>query len=443
MNNMKTIKSILIVAFFLLIKNSLAVTSDTVNANIFHALVEQLSQAVIQDGFNPPQASRIYAYCNIAAYEALIHSTKNYSSLGKQLNGLGDVPKPDAKLQYDFRYSAVVAFSKVARALVYRVFVTDASEKNLLAKLEKENLPQVTIENSKKYGNDLADFIITWIKQDNFAQLKTMQRYELKGTPGTWEPTPPAYLDALEPNWSKIRPLVMKSADQFKPAPPYEFSEDTASAFYKEAIEVYNTVNGLTRERLIIAKYWDDSPAHVETSGHFMFVTRKLTPGGHWMNIIKIVAKEKKSDMMECAHLYAISSITLFDAFISCWDEKFRSNLIRPETFINRNIEPNWQPVFETPPFPEYTSGHSVASASVAKALTNLIGDNIAFVDSSEVPFNLSFRKFNSFNEAANEAAMSRLYAGIHFRKAIEEGQKQGRAVADYILKTLVTKKND
>ncbi len=439
MNIIKTCFFIFCILFF---KNSTAVTTDTANATIIHTLVEQLSQAVIQDGFNPPQASRIYAYCNIAAYEALINSTKNYSSLGKQLNGFGEVPKPDTKLQYDFRYSAVVAFSKVARTLVYRVFVTDAAEKNLLAKLEKENIPQTTIENSKKFGNDLADFIIAWVKQDNFAQLKTMQRYELKETPGSWEPTPPGYLDAAEPNWYKIRPLVLKTTDQFKPEPPYEFSEDKSSDFYKDAIEVYNIVNELNRERLIIAKYWDDSPAHIEASGHFMYVTRKLTPGGHWMNIIKIVTQAKNLEMMECARIYTLASITLFDGFISCWDEKYRSNLVRPETYINRYIEPNWQPVFETPPFPEYTSGHSVISSSVAATLTQLLGDNIAFVDSSEVPFNLSFRKFNSFNEAANEASMSRLYAGIHYRRAIEQGQKQGRRVSEFVLKTLVTKKD-
>jgi len=442
MNKMRILKLFLLFTFLLIVKNSLANPNDTANANLVHVLVEQLSQAVIQDGFNPPQAIRIYAYCNITAYEALINSAKNYSSLGNQLNGLGDVPKPDAKLQYDFRYAAVVAFSKVARSLVYRIFVTDATEKNLLAKLEKENTPQPTIDNSKKYGNELADFMIAWIKNDNFTQLKTMQRYELKGTPGSWEPTPPGYLDAAEPNWCKIRPLVMKSVDQFKPSPPHEFSEDTASQFYKEAIEVYNTVNELTRDRLIIAKYWDDSPAHIETSGHFMYVSRKLTPGGHWMNIIKIVAKDKQLNMLESIRAYTLGSITMFDAFISCWDEKFKSDVIRPETYINRYIEPNWQPVFETPPFPEYTSGHSVASASIATIITAVIGDNIAFVDSSEVPFNLSFRKYKSFNDAANEAAMSRLYAGIHYRKAIEEGQKQGRAVANNVLKTLKTKED-
>ena len=438
---MKNIRLIIVVVSFLSFENSIAGNTDTANANIVHTLVEQLSQAIMQDGFNPPQASRIYAYCNITAYEALINTSKDYASLGKQLNGLGELPKPDSKLNYDFRYSAIVAFSKVARALVYRVFITNSAEKGLLTKLEKENISSETIENSNKYGNDLADYIIAWIKKDNFIQLKIMQRYELKGTPGTWQPTPPAYLDALEPNWNKIRPLVMKTADQFKPAPAFEFSEDTASDFYKQNYFVYKTVNDLTPEKLSVSKFWDDSPAHNEASGHFMYVSRKLTPGGHWLNIVKIIAKDKQFDALECSRIYAIASIALFDGFISCWDEKYRSNLLRPESYINKYINSDWRPVFETPPFPEHTSGHSVISNAVATVLTKLIGENISFTDSTEVPFNLSVRKFNSLTEAAKEASLSRIYSGIHYEKSITEGEKQGRGVGEYILKSLVTKK--
>jgi hypothetical protein len=436
---MKSPKLILFFISFLLFKNSVAGISDTANANILHSLVEQLSQAIIQDGFNPPQASRIYAYCNIAAYEALINSSNEYVSLGKQLNGLGELPTPDQNLKYDFRYAAVISFSKVARALVYRGFVIDASEKSLLDKL---NTDLEVAANSKKYGNDLADYIITWIKQDNFAQLKTMQRYELKGLPGTWEPTPPAYMDAAEPNWNKIRPLVMKTADQFKPAPPFEFSTDTLSDFYKQNYFIYKTVNDISSEKLEIANFWDDSPSHNESSGHFMYVSRKFSPGGHWLNIVKITTKDERLDILECSRLYALSSIALYDGFISCWDEKYRSNLLRPETYINKYIDSDWRPVFETPPFPEHTSGHTVISNSVAMILTDIIGDNIPFIDSTEVPFNLPVRKFSSFNEATQEASMSRIYAGVHYQRAMTEGEKQGKAIAEYILKKLTTKKD-
>lgn len=437
---MKSLKLILFFLSVLLFKNSVAGISDTANANIIHTLVEQLSQAIIQDGFNPPQASRIYAYCNIAAYEALINSSDEYVSLGKQLNGLGELPKPDENLKYDFRYAAVIAFSKVARSMVYRGFVIDASEKNMLGKLNIENSDIEVIGNSKKYGNDLADYIITWIKHDNFTQLKTMQRYELKGIPGTWEPTPPAYMDASEPNWNKIRPLVMKTADQFKPAPPFEFSTDTGSDFYKQNFFIYKTVNEISPEKLEVANFWDDSPSHNESSGHFMYVSRKLSPGGHWLNIVKITAKDEKLDILECSRLYTLSSIALYESFISCWDEKYRSNLVRPETYINRYIDAEWRPVFETPPFPEHTSGHTVISNAVATVLTELIGDTISFIDSTEVPFNLPVRKFSSFSNAAQEASISRIYAGIHYQRAMTEGEKQGKAIAEYILINLTTK---
>jgi hypothetical protein len=132
-----------------------------------------------------------------------------------------------------------------------------------------------------------------------------------------------------------------------------------------------------------------------------------------------------------------VVALTLHDAFISCWQEKYKSDRIRPESAINTLLDPTWRPMLQTPPFPEYTSGHSVASSSVAVVLTYLLGDNFIFLDTSEIFFGLPAREFKSFNQAAEEAAVSRLYGGIHFRDACDNGLVQGKQVGQFVLSTL------
>jgi hypothetical protein len=177
---------------------------------------------------------------------------------------------------------------------------------------------------------------------------------------------------------------------------------------------------------------------HVQ--GHAMFATKKITPGGHWMGITKLAARQSGADIMRSAEAYARTSIALADGFISSWDEKFRTNVIRPETVINAYIDEQWEPLLQTPPFPEYTSGHSVISTAAAVVLSDQFGPAFAFTDSTEAPYGLPARAFGSFQQAAAEAAISRLYGGIHYRRAIEQGVIQGRKVGGQVLQRVRTR---
>jgi hypothetical protein len=254
-------------------------------------------------------------------------------------------------------------------------------------------------------------------------------------------------MDGIEPHWNKIRPFVIDSANQFIPTPPPPFSMEEGSEFYKEVKEVYDismeiTQKGDASEEIAIAQFWDCNPYVSVTRGHLMFATKKISPGAHWIGIVKIAAKKTNSDFNKTVYAYTKTSMAIADAFISCWDEKYRSNLIRPETLINEHIDENWKPVLQTPPFPEYTSGHSVVSGAAATALTDIFGDNFTFEDDTETEFGLPVRSFNSFNEAADEAAISRMYGGIHYRKAVAVGVKQGRDLGKYVLDHLAMTKN-
>jgi hypothetical protein len=216
--------------------------------------------------------------------------------------------------------------------------------------------------------------------------------------------------------------------------------EDSASEFYKLAREVYDVGKKLTEKERFIASYWDCNPFAINTSGHMSIGFKKISPGGHWMNITGIATARAKLDLDRGIMVHALVAATLMDAFISCWDEKYRSSRVRPETVINRYIDPKWQPLLQTPPFPEYTSGHSVISTAVAEILTYLLGDSFSFRDDTEVIFDLPTRDFKSFREAAEEAAISRLYGGIHYRDAITGGQVQGKAIGRYIIEKLKNK---
>jgi hypothetical protein len=198
-------------------------------------------------------------------------------------------------------------------------------------------------------------------------------------------------------------------------------------------MEVYEVTNKLSAEEKLIANFWDCNPFKVEFSGHMAMGVKKISPGGHWMGIAGIAAVKEALSFAETAYVHALVGLTLHDAFTSCWKAKYETDRIRPETVINQTFDPTWKPLLQTPPFPEYTSGHSVISRASAVVLTGYFGDNFEFIDTSELFFGLPARPFNSFLSASEEAAVSRLYGGIHFRDSIENGLSQGEKIGEMI----------
>jgi len=261
-----------------------------------------------------------------------------------------------------------------------------------------------------------------------------MTRYNVQRVEEKWQPTPPDYMDATEPWWNKIMPLALDSCSQCKPPAPYAYSSKQNSLFFKDAVTVYKSAHQLTDSLKEITAFWDDNPFVMNHSGHAAFATKKMTPGGHWIAIASLACQQSKASEVKTAQALAATSIALLDGFISCWDEKYRSEVVRPATFINHYIDPNWQPFLQTPPFPEYPSGHSVVSASAAVVLTQLFGENFNFTDSSEMQYQGVARSFPSFYAAANEAGLSRFYGGIHYMNAINKGSVQGKEVGRIVL---------
>jgi len=408
---------------------------------LFHASVQRLTDVIVHDIFSPPVASRIYAYPSIAAYEALIHDYPNYASMAGQLTDLEALPKPDQDKEYCFPVAASYAFLHTGKTLIFSEAKIEEYLQEVEAQFKSLEMPSAVYDRSKEYGEKISKHILAWADKDHYKETRTYPRYSITEEEGRWKPTPPDYMDGIEPHWMKIRPFVLDSATQFVPDPPTPFSMDKDSKFFEETMEVYKALEEDKEDRLAIASFWDCNPFVSHHQGHVMFATKKITPGGHWMGIAKIAAQQSGADLMKTAETYMLTAISLADAFISCWDEKYRSSLIRPETVINNYIDEDWVPALQTPPFPEHTSGHSVISSAASIALTHLYGDNFVFVDSTEVRYGLPVRKFNSFYDAANEAAVSRLYGGIHYRPAIDYGVDQGKKVGQFIIEELNTRK--
>ena len=415
-------------------------TSELDKPTYYHQSLKNLTDVIVHDIFSPPIASRIYAYPNIAAYEVLVHAHPEYRSLANQLNGLTPIPAPDTSKQIDLYLASLHAFLTVGKALIFSEEKIDAYRESLYTDFKKGSLPEEIFLPSIAYGEKVATHILQWAANDNYKETRSLPKYTIRQDDAYWKPTPPDYMEGIEPHWNKIRPFVLDSASQFKPAPALTFDMTKGSPFYKQVMEVYETGRQLKEESLNIAKFWDCNPYVSHVQGHAMFATKKITPGGHWIGITGIASQKAKADFMETVAAYTLVSISLFDGFISCWDEKWRSVVIRPETVINKYIDEDWVPLLQTPPFPEYTSGHSVVSNASAEVLTHLYGNNFAFRDTSELEYGLPERSFTSFRNAGNEASLSRLFGGIHYRQAIEEGVKQGKKVGNIVIERVKLK---
>ncbi len=413
------------------------------NPQFIHKSLRKITDIITYDIFPPPIASRIYAYATIAGYEALIPAFPAQRSLAGQVKGLSETPQPEAGKTYCFPLASAQAMLLVGKKMTFSDDEMDIYIKNIHEDFKKLNMPNDVFQNSLKYGEAVAAHILAWSGKDNYKESRSAAKYSIDlKSKSKWQPTPPMYAEAIEPHWRSIRPLTLDSAAQFKPARPTAFSIDKKSQFYKEAMEVFEVGqknDDFTRET---ARFWDDNAIATQVQGHFMTSVKKITPGGHWLNITRSVAEEQKADVMKSMESYTLVAVGLLDAFISCWDEKYRSEHIRPETYINTYINQDWRPnPLQTPPFPEYTSGHSVVSGASAAILGQLYGKNVAFTDSTEVQYGIPERRFESFDKAAQQAAISRMYGGIHFRPAIENGVVQGENIGKYVITKVKTKK--
>ena len=379
-------------------------------------------------GFTPPVAARAIAYSGVALYEAVVPGLPAYQSLAGQLTNLGTLPQPDAGQRYNWAVAANAAEALMIKNLFGNARVT---QRATLDSLETAlNLPFRTaaeFDRSVKFGQQVAQAVFDWSRTDG-----GHEGY-LNGQPtgyvppvgaGLWVPTTPGAAGlALQPTWGHNRLFVPADAALPMPALPYTYSTDPNSSYYAQVLEVYNTSRTLTAAQRTIATYWADAG-------------KTITPPGHMLSITSIVLRDRKASLAVAAEAYARVGIAVADAFVGCWKCKYEYNWQRPVTAVRAMIDPTWRPAWPTPPFPEFVSGHATQSAATAQVLADMFGAQTAFVDNTHQMRGPGFepRPFTSFADFAAEAAVSRLYGGIHFRNGNEvglaEGQKVGRNVS-------------
>ncbi len=398
--------------------------------------VWSLTEVMYHDVVNPPAAARFYAYSVLTGYEILSRLDRNVSAFQKMLR---EYPVIILNVSTEVNQELAVLYGilETGKNIIPSGYLLEEKQQDLVNVFKSKKYSSEIIVSSIAFAKIIAKQIVRYAATDGYFKLSTLQRYTPVNSKASWKPTPPEYMAAIEPHWQTIRTFFLDSAQQFKPTPCVEFSEDLSSDFIKLAQDVYTITNQLNEEQKWIANFWDCNPFAVQFQGHMSIGLKKISPGGHWMCIAGIAAKDAGLDFKNTMLLHTLVALTLHDAFISCWDEKYRSNRIRPETVINRYIDPKWKPILQTPPFPEYSSGHSVISTAAAEVLTYFLGDNFSFDDSTETYIGIPMRKFSSFRLAAAEARISRLYGGIHFRDAIENGREEGKNVGEFIIRKL------
>lgn len=396
---------------------------------------------VLKENLSPPAAARAYAYAALAMYEALVPGMPTRVSLAGQVSGGLRSVRPDHRGAIDWPAALSTAVAAVLRnVLPFRAETTrpalDAAEAASIQARRSAGVPERTIAAGVEHGARVAAAFGPWIASDGHAGTVGRSYTPPAGEPFLWESTPPNFRPAVEPYWHEVRPLVLRAADEIAPAPHIPFDPDPSSPFGQQAMTTYRQSFANTDENRAISRFWTDNP------GSFIppLGTPTGLPAGHWMLIGAEGVRNRGVALDTAVETFAVLGIALHDAFLNCWTWKYRFNLLRPITYVRRYIDPAWNTFINTPQFPEYSSGHSVASPAAAAVLTAQLG-SFAFTDNSHAPRGLPARSFASFRDAAAEAAQSRLYGGIHYPMAIAEGLVQGEAVGATVLSRIRTRR--
>ncbi|NEY91955.1 vanadium-dependent haloperoxidase [Tabrizicola oligotrophica] len=380
--------------------------------------------------YSPPVAARSFAYLGVTAFEALATGNPALRSLSGQVRDLAPLPAREAAPHDE----ACVLQGALTHAMAAYFGNTGPTGQRAMQAMEKrlstvamEGVGQDVAARSVAHGLAVSQAILDWSAGDGGAVIENMgfpMSYALTEGPAHWVPTSTVAVQQapLLPTWGQNRTFAIPETGPCGLPPPLAYSEDPASDFYAQAKEVYDTSKALTDEQKLIARFWSDDPM------------LSPTPPGHWVSILLQIFDRDGTPVDRQAELLALLGMTISDAFVQCWRSKFEHDLLRPVTYIRRVIDPKWEPLLNTPPFPEYPSGHSTQSAAAATVLEGLLGQDFAFDDATHADEGLPTRHFDGFWQAAEEAALSRMYGGIHFRAANENGLAQGKCVAAHVL---------
>jgi hypothetical protein len=391
------------------------VAVTTVHADVVTDWNEATLNAIRTDLTAPPRASRFLAMVHVAVYDAVNGIDPTHQSY---------LVTPDAPAGASAEAAAVAAAHTVlVAAFPAHTATFDAQRSASLASIADGTAK----DNGVQWGETVGAAVLAARANDGSALAIS---YAPGANPGDWAPTPPALAAAALPQWPYVIPFALTSGAQFRPdGPPAIDSAEYTDAF-NEVKEIGSaTSSSRTAEQTEIALFWINGPG-------------TATPPGHWNSITQRIAEQEGNTLAENARLFALLNIALADAAIVSWDCKYSFNNWRPVTAIRAadsdgndqtQADSEWTPLIPTPPFPDYTSGHSTFSAAASVVLAKFFGtDNIPFETNSDAQPNV-IRSYASFSQAADESGRSRVYGGIHWEFSNQDGLSTGRAVGEYV----------
>ena len=409
--------------------------NNSFNTNDYVRALKYSTDIMVNDVTSPVAAARYYAYICLTANETYRLFEEKQPQFSGSIKGLEEI-KVDQSLidSSDGSFAVILALYKAGIRLLPSGYILKNRSDSLMQVARKKKISPQKIKSTSDLVDSVLMQVMKYVATDGFSKLSGYRRFTPEKGDAYWQPTAPGFMAPIEPYWYTLRMFILDSCSQFTGGPPDIYDTSVNSGFYKQMKEVYEIKSNLTKEQANIAMFWDCNPFALQQVGHLEFGLKKISPGGHWIGITGIASKKQKLSLGKTAYAHAIVSLGMCDAFVSCWNNKYKFNRVRPVTAIQKLLDREWAPLLQTPPFPEYTSGHSVISTASATILTHLFGDNFSFTDDSEKEFGLPERKFHSFKQACNEAAISRLYGGIHFRDAIDNGIKEGEQIGNFVV---------
>lgn len=379
--------------------------------------------------YSPPVASRSFGYLGVTAFEAAVGGSDKLVSLVGQLHALNSVPQREVGATYD---ETIVISAAMSDAIVDYFGSTGPTGLRAIRTAQTkwralvvDGVAEDVVARSEAFGKAMAASIHEWSRGDGGETITNMgfpEHWDLPKGDDKWVPTSAIRQQQfpLLPQWGNNRTFAIPDGATCPTPGNPPFSTDPASQFYKEADQVREAVANATPAQIAMARFWSDDPM------------LSMTPPGHWVSIALQVAERANLPLDDTVDLLARMGVAMSDAFVGCWNAKYAYNLIRPVTYIRRVIDPKWEPILFTPPFPEYPSGHSTVSGAMDAVLTAFFGADYVFEDNTGSPDGRNPRNFKSFHEAAEEAGISRLYGGIHYHSAIVDGLVQGRCIGGY-----------